>query len=71
MYSFITLETMTEHEKLRIEISIQMTKRDLKKRWGSIKPDSRSAIRKEFGEWMNKSSFKKEDLIFWDYFNYS
>jgi len=60
---------MTEQEKLRIEISIQMTKRDLKKRWGSIKPDSRSAIRKEFGEWMNKSSFKKEDLIFWDYFN--
>ena len=62
---------MTEQEKLRIEISIQMTKRDLKNRWGSIKPDSRSAIRKEFGEWMNKSSFKKEDLIFWDYFNYS
>ena len=62
---------MTEHEKLRIEISIQMTKNDFKKRWVSIKPESRSAIRKEFGEWMNKSSFKKEDLIFWDYFNYS
>mgnify|MGYP001274575759 FL=1 len=62
---------MTEHEKLRIEISIKMTKRDLKKRWGLIKPESRSAIREEFGEWMNKSSLKKEDLIFWDYFNYS
>ena len=62
---------MTEHEKLRIEISIKMTKRDFKKRWASIKPESRSAIREEFGEWMNKSSFKKEDLIFWDYFNYS
>jgi len=62
---------MTEHEKLRIEISIQMTKNDFKKRWVSIKPESRSAIREEFGEWMNKSSFKKEDLIFWDYFNYS
>ena len=55
---------MTEHEKLRIEISIKMTKRDLKKRWGLIKPESRSAIREEFGEWMNKSSFKKENLIF-------
>ena len=62
---------MTEQEKLRIEISIQMAKNDFKKRWVSIKPESRSAIREEFGEWMNKSSFKKEELIFWDYFNYS
>ena len=62
---------MTEYEKLRIEISIQMAKNDFKKRWVSIKPESRSAIREEFGEWMNKSSFKKEELIFWDYFNYS
>ena len=62
---------MTEQEKLRIEISIQMAKNDFKKRWVSIKPESRSAIREEFGEWMNKSSFKKEDLIFLDYFNYS
>jgi len=62
---------MTEQEKLRIEISIEMTKRDIKKRWVSIKPDSRSAIRKKFGEWMNNSSSKKKDLIFWNYFNYS
>ena len=62
---------MTEHEKLRIEISIQMAKNDFKKRWVSIKPESRSAIREEFGEWMNKSSFKKDELIFWDYFNYT
>ena len=62
---------MTEHEKLRIEISIQMAKNDFKKRWVSIKPESRSAIREEFGEWMNKSSFEKGELIFWDYFNYS
>ena len=48
-----------------------MAKNDFKKRWVSIKPESRSAIREEFGEWMNKSSFKKEELIFWDYFNYS
>ena len=31
---------MTEHEKLRIEISIQMAKNDFKKRWVLIKPES-------------------------------
>ena len=62
---------MNNLEKLRIEISINHTKRDLKERWTEISSESRSAIREELGEWMNKSSFKKEDLIFWDYFNFS
>ena len=60
---------MTEHEKLRIEISIKMNIEDIKKRWCSNKPESRSAIREEFGEWINKYSFEKKDLIFCDYFN--
>jgi len=60
---------MTNIEKLRIEISINMTKRDLKQRWGRIQPESRSAIREEFGEWMNKSTFEEDNIIFLDYFN--
>ena len=60
---------MNNLEKLRIEISINLAKRDLKKRWADISSESRSAIREEFGEWMNKSSFKEEDIIFLDFFN--
>tara|TARA_B100000575_G_scaffold269786_1_gene249729 strand:- start:284 stop:472 length:189 start_codon:yes stop_codon:yes gene_type:complete len=60
---------MNNLEKLRIEISINIAKRDLKKRWEGISPESRSAIREEFGEWMNKSSFEEEDIIFLDFFN--
>ena len=60
---------MNNIEKLRIEISINHTKRDLKKRWKVISSESRSAIREEFGEWMNKSSFEEEDIIFLDFFN--
>ena len=60
---------MNNLEKLRIEISINHTKRDLKKRWTEISTESRSAIREEFGEWMNKSSFEEEDIIFLDFFN--
>ncbi len=60
---------MTNLEKLRIEISINQAKRDLKDRWTEISSESRSAIREEFGEWMNKSSFKEEDIIFLDFFN--
>jgi len=56
-------------EKLRIEISINHAKRDLKERWTEISSESRSAIREEFGEWMNKSSFEEEDIIFLDFFN--
>ena len=59
---------MSSIEKLRIEISINMIKRDLKKRWRGISPNSRSAIREEFGDWMNKSSFEEENIIFLDYF---
>ena len=55
---------MNNLEKMRIEISINHTKRDLKERWKEIPSESRSAIREEFGEWMNKSSFEKEDIIF-------
>ena len=60
---------MNKLEKLRIEISINIAKRDLKKRWKEISSESRSAIREEFGDWMNKSSFKEEDIIFLDFFN--
>ena len=60
---------MNNLEKLRIEISINIAKRDQKKRWAQIPPESRSAIREEFGEWMNKSSFGEEDIIFLDFFN--
>ena len=60
---------MSNLEKLRIEISINIAKRDLKKRWGVIPPESRSAIREEFGEWINKSSFEEEKIMFLDYFN--
>jgi len=60
---------MKDLEKLRIEISINIAKRDLKERWTKISSESRSAIREEFGEWMNKSSFKEEDIIFLDFFN--
>ena len=60
---------MNNLEKMRIEISINHTKRDLKKRWKEISSESRSAIREEFGEWMNKSSFEEEDIIFLDFFN--
>ena len=60
---------MSNLEKLRIEISINIAKRDLKKRWGVIPPESRSAIREEFGEWINKSSFEEENIMFLDYFN--
>ena len=60
---------MNTIEKLRIEISINMTKRDLKQRWKLITPENRIAIREEFGEWMNKSSFEEENIIFLDYFN--
>ena len=44
-----------------------MTKRDLKKRWRKIKPESRSVLRKEFGEWINKSSFEEDELLFFYY----
>ena len=44
-----------------------MTKRDLKKRWREINPESRSVLRKEFGEWINKSSFEEDELLFFDY----
>ena len=67
---FITqslLLTMHYYEKMRLEISIHMTKRDLKKRWREINPESRSVLRKEFGEWMNKSSFEEDELLFFDY----
>ena len=60
---------MKDLEKLRIEISINIAKRDLKERWTKISSEYRSAIREEFGEWMNKSSFKEEDIIFLDFFN--
>ena len=60
---------MNKLEKLRIEISINHTKRDLKERWREISSESRSVIREEFGEWMNKSSFEEEDIIFLDFFN--
>ena len=60
---------MNNLEKLRIEISINIAKRDLKKRWGEMPPESRSAIREEFGDWMNKSSFEEKDIIFLDFFN--
>ena len=60
---------MNKLEKLRIEISINHTKRDLKERWTEISSESRSAIREEFGEWMNKSSFEEDDIIFLDFFN--
>ena len=58
---------MNYHEKMRLEISIHMTKRDLKKRWREINPESRSVLRKEFGEWINKSSFEEDELLFFDY----
>ena len=60
---------MNTIEKLRIEISINMSKRDLKQRWALITPEYRTAIREEFGEWINKSSFEEENLMFLDYFN--
>ena len=60
---------MKDLEKLRIEISINIAKRDLKERWAKISSEYRSAIREEFGEWMNKSSFKEDDIIFLDFFN--
>ena len=60
---------MNNLEKLRIEISINLAKRDLKERWTELSTESRSAIREEFGEWMNKSSFEEEDIIFLDFFN--
>ena len=60
---------MNNLEKFRIEISINHAKRDLKERWTEISSESRSAIREEFGEWMNKSSFEEEDIIFLDFFN--
>ena len=60
---------MNNLEKLRIEISINHAKRDLKERWTEISSESRSAIREEFGECMNKSSFEEEDVIFLDFFN--
>tara|TARA_B100000212_G_C27025275_1_gene384964 strand:+ start:223 stop:411 length:189 start_codon:yes stop_codon:yes gene_type:complete len=60
---------MNTIEKLRIEISINMSKRDLKQRWGLITPEYRTAIREEFGEWINKSSFEEENIMFLDYFN--
>ena len=60
---------MKDLEKLRIEISINIAKRDLKERWTKISSEYRSAIREEFGEWMNKSSFKEDDIIFLDFFN--
>ena len=60
---------MHKLEKLRIEISINIAKRNLKNRWSGIPPEYRSAIREEFGEWMNKSSFEEEDIIFLDFFN--
>ena len=59
---------MNTLEKLRIEISITMSKRDLKQRWKLITPEDRTAIREEFGEWINKSSFEEENIIFLDYF---
>ena len=60
---------MNNLEKLRIEISINIAKRDLKERWTKISSEYRSSIREEFGECMNKSSFKEEDIIFLDFFN--
>ena len=60
---------MNKLEKLRIEISVNIAKRDLKKRWKEISSESRSAIRGEFGDWMNKSTFKEEDILFLDFFN--
>ena len=60
---------MNTIEKLRIEISINMSKRDLKQRWALITPEYRTAIREEFGEWINKSSFEEEKIMFLDYFN--
>ena len=60
---------MNNLEKLRIEISINHAERDLKERWTEISSESRSAIREEFGEWMNKSFFEKEvaseNGLFW------
>ena len=58
---------MNYYEKIKLKISIPMTKRDLKKRWRKIKPESRSILRKEFGEWINKSSFEEDELLFFDY----
>ena len=55
---------MNYYEKMRLEISIHMTKRDLKKRGREINPESRSVLRKEFGEWINKSSFEEDELLF-------
>ena len=61
---------MNPPEKARISIAIHMAKQDLKERWGYISPSSRSAIRSEFGDWMNTSKISEDEILFLDHFNY-
>ena len=64
---------ITQIESIRLNLSIHHSKDDLKKRWGKLTPETRKALREEWGNYLNDSyPFEPESqgyFIFTDFFN--
>ena len=64
---------ITQIESMRLNLSIHHSKNDLKRRWKKLNPESRKALREEWGNYLNDSyPFEPESkgyFIFTDFFN--